>query len=113
MASWTDIESGIAYLQARTEEMRESGMKAARADAEYRAAKAAAILEEKAKGTPATLCRDVIYARKEVQDALMQRNCTQAVYEADRESINTMKLRLRILDAQIARDWQASGERGY
>lgn len=113
MATWSDIESGVSYLLMRTEEMRKSGMAAAQADAEYRAIKAKAILEEKAKGTPATLCRDVIYARPDVQSALMNRNCTQAVYEADRESINSMKLKLRITDAQLARDWQASGERGY
>ena len=113
MAYWSDIEAGIEYLSQRTEEMRDHGKEAAISDAKYRAVKATAILEEKAKGTPATLCRDVIYARKDVQDALMERNCTQAVYEADKESINTMKLKLRITDAQIARDWQASGERGY
>lgn len=113
MANWAEIQSGIAYLQQRTEDMRKSGHEAATADASYRATKAKAILEEKAKGTPATLCRDVIYARKDVQDALMSRNCTQAVYEADRESIQTMKLKLRIIDAQIAREWASSGERGY
>ena len=113
MATWNDIEAGIAYLKERTEEMREHGKDAAMADAAYRAIKAKAILEEKAKGTPATLCRDVIYARQDVQEALLNRNCTQAVYEADKESINTMKLKLRITDAQLARDWQAGGERGY
>lgn len=113
MSNWNDIETGIVYLQERTEEMRTSGRNAAVADAQYRALKATAILDEKAKGTPATLCRDVIYARKDVSDALMKRNCTQAVYEADKEAINTMKLKLRITDAQLARDWQASGERGY
>ena len=113
MNEWQQIEAGIDYLQRRTEEMREHGQDAATADAEYRKEKALAILEEHQKGTPATLCKDVIYARRNVQEALMARNCTQAVYEADRESINTEKLHLRILDAQIARDWQASGERGF
>ena len=113
MANWTDIEAGIAYLQQRTEDLRTSGTNAAVADATYRAVKAKAILEEKAKGTPATLCRDVIYDRKEVQEALMDRNCTQAVYEADREAINATKLKLRITDAQLARDWQAAGQKGY
>lgn len=113
MASWNELDAGISYLLERTEDMRKSGQAAAKADADYRAIKATAILEEKAKGTPATLCRDVIFARKDVQDALMERNCTRAVYEADRESINTMKIKLKITDAQLARDWQASGERGF
>lgn len=111
--SWDDVNSGVAYLQQRTEEMRASGLRAATADVEYRKAKALAILDERQKGTPATVCRDVIYARPEVAAALTERNCSQAVYEADRESINTMKMKLRILDAQLARDWQAAGQRGY
>ena len=113
MANWSDIESGVSYLLMRTEEMREHGLEAANAEAEYRKAKAIAILEEKSKGTPATLCRDVIFARQDMQEALTARNCSQAIYEADRESINAMKLKLRFLDAQLARDWQAAGQRGY
>ena len=111
--SWHELADGVAVLQRRTEEMRAHGSEAAQADADYRRLKALAILDERAKGTPATLCRDVIYARRDVADALMRRNCAQAVYEADREAINTEKLRLRIIDAQDARDWQASGQKGY
>ena len=88
MATWNDIEAGVEYLRQRTEEMRDHGMENALADAEYRKRKAIAILDER-------------------------QNCAQAVYEADKESINTMKLKLRVLDAQIARDWQAAGQRGY
>lgn len=113
MSSWREIEDGIAVLEQRTEEMRASGARHAEADAAYRAAKARAILEERQKGTPATICKEVIYARPDIAAALTERNCARAVYEADRESINTTKLRLRVLDAQLARDWQASGERGF
>ncbi|MBQ9021105.1 MAG: hypothetical protein IJ113_03695 [Eggerthellaceae bacterium] len=113
MATWSDIESGIAYLQERTEEMRTSGMRYAEAEAEYRKRKAIAILDERQKGTPATLCKEIIFARPDMIEALTERNCAEAVYNADKESINSMKLKLRVLDAQLARDWQASGERGY
>lgn len=111
--SWREIEDGIAYLQRRTEDMRASGQRYAEAEAEYRKRKAIAILDERQAGTPATLCKDIIFARPEMIEALTERNCAQALYDADREAINTEKLRLRVLDAQLARDWQASGERGY
>ena len=113
MANWTDIEAGVEYLRQRTEEMRDHGMENALADAEHRKRKAIAIMDDRQKGTPATLCKDIIFARPDVQEALTARNCAQAVYEADKESINTMKLKLRVLDAQIARDWQAAGQRGF
>jgi len=113
MSSWRDIEDGIVYLQRRTEDMRASGQRFAIAEAEYRKLKALAILAERQKGTPATLCKEIIYAREDMQNALTERNCAQAIYEADKEAINTEKLRLRVLDAQLARDWQASEERGF
>ena len=113
MTNWQDIENGIAVLEQRTEEMREHGEEYALADADYRKKKALAILDERQKGTPATICKDVIFARPDVQDALTRRNCSRAVYEADREAINTTKLRLKVLDAQEARDFQAAGQRGF
>lgn len=111
--SYQELTAGISVLRNYTNKMRDHGREAAMADAHYRKVKALAILEERQKGTPATLCKDVIYSRPDVQEALTARNCTQAVYESDREAINTEKLHLRIIDAQDARDWQASGQKGY
>lgn len=113
MSTWRDIEDGIISLQTHTEDMRASGQRFAIAEAEYRKLKALAILDEREKGTPATLCKEIIFARPDMQEALTERNCAEAIYNADRERINTEKIRLRVLDAQLARDWQAAGERGY
>lgn len=113
MANWTDIEAGIAYLNERTKEFEQDVINAAEAEAEYRKQKAFAMADERAKGTPATVLRDIIFMRPEVQRVFLERARTAAIADADKEAINSMKLQLKLIDAQIARDWQASGERGY
>lgn len=113
MASWVDIEAGIAYLNERTKEFEGNVISAAEAEAEYRKQKAIAMADERAKGTPATILRDIIFARPEMQKVFLDRARASAIADADKEAINSMKLQLKLIDAQIARDWQASGERGY
>ena len=105
MELWNEIQTDLALLMRSVEELRKRGEERAKADADYRALKAAAILEEKAKGTSATLCRDVIYKREDVQIALMRRDCAEALYESCQEGINALKLKIRVYESQHEREW--------
>ena len=105
MDLWTAIQQALAELDEAVEEMRKLGEDRAEADAGYRSTKAVAILREKARGTPASICRDVIYRREDVKAALMKRDCADAVYEASKERINSLKLSIRVLEAQHEREW--------
>ena len=113
MSNWPAIEAGIAYLEERTKEYEHDIKAAAEAEGRYREAKAKAMAEERAKGTPATIMRDLIFNRPEVQKAFMERAMASAIADADQEAINTMKKKLQLLDAQEGRDWQAAGSRGF
>ena len=113
MSYWSEIEAGVAYLEQRTADFEDDIKAAALAEYEYRKAKAHALKEERAKGTPATIMRDLIFDRPDVQKAFLERAMTSAVADADKEAINTIKKKLQLLDAQEARDWQAAGSRGY
>lgn len=100
------IQEDLATLRKATAEMRERGIAYAQADAAYRAAKAKAILEEKAAGTPATIARDVIYAREDVINALLERDCAEALLDSVREGIQATKLQIRIQESQLEREWE-------
>ena len=113
MSYWADIEAGIAYLDERTKEYERDILAAAQAEAEYRKTKALALKDERVKGTPATIMRDLIFARPDVQKAFLERATTSAIADADKEAINTIKKKLQLLDAQEGRDWQAAGVRGF
>ena len=46
-----------------------------------------------------------VYGVPEVAELRFQRDVAEAVYKANLEAINSIKLQLRLLDAQISREW--------
>lgn len=102
---WSDIQADLTLLSRSVSELKARGEARARADASYRCLKAKAILEARAEGIPATLAKDVIYAREDVQKALLERDCTEALYDSCIEGINATKLQVRVNEAQLEREW--------
>lgn len=86
-----------------------SGCQYAENEAEYRKALRLAILDERERGTPATLTSDLCRGRDDIAEAKRRRDCSEAIYKASQEAINVYKLRIRMLDAQIARIWSSGG----
>lgn len=103
---WHEVQADIRALDALTEEFRADGARLADAEARYRKEVAVAMLEERSEGTPVTIIRDVLYIRKAVYAALVERNNAQAVYDADKEAINALKLKIKVTNSQIEREWE-------
>ena len=45
------------------------------------------------------------YGIPKVAEARFQRDIAEAIYKANQEAINSLKLQLRLMDAQISREW--------
>lgn len=84
-----------------------SGCQYAENEAEYRKLLRVAILEERAKGTPVTITGDLCRGRPDIAEAKRLRDCSEAIYKASQEAINVLKLRIRMIDAQITRVWNS------
>lgn len=54
---------------------------------------------------PVTLIDKTVYGIKEVADLRFKRDVAETMYKVSQESINTLKLKIRVLDAQIGREW--------
>ena len=59
---------------------------------------------------PVTLINQIVYGVPEVAEKRFQRDIAETMYNTCQEQINTMKLQLRILDAQIQREWGNTGK---
>ena len=57
------------------------------------------------KEMPVTLIQQVVYGIPEVAEKRFKRDVAETMYETSKESINTLKLKIRVLDAQISREW--------
>lgn len=84
-----------------------SGCQLADNERDYRVALRVAILEERDRGTPVTIIGDVCRGRPDIADKKRLRDCSEAIYKASQEAINVYKLRLRMIDQQMNREWHS------
>lgn len=81
----------------------EYGRDLAKATQEYNVAIAQTIAKLRADGQPATLVEKL--AKGEVASIQFKRDVAEIMYNTSREEIMATKLKIRVLDAQIAREW--------
>lgn len=105
MELYQELDNKTRLLDAAVRELRSRGTALAEAEREYRIAKAKAILEEREKGTPATVTLDIVKGRKDIANLCFKRDCAEVVYKSALEAINSTKLQLRLLESQVQREW--------
>ena len=85
--------------------LRKNGDAYAKAEREYQVAKTQTVLKMKDAGASVTEIGLSIKGQPEVSEKLFARDVAKVMYETNQEHINTVKLQLRLLDNQIAREW--------
>lgn len=104
---YREREQLFDQLMQELEALRRTGQQYAENEAEYRKALRIAILNERQKGTPVTIIGDVCRGQEQIAEAKRRRDCSEAIYKASQEAINVIKLRIRMVDAQITRIWNS------
>lgn len=101
-----EIGAKSALLDTAIKQLGIRGRAYAQAEHDYRVAMRKKILEERANGTPVTIISDLCRGDPDVAKLRIERDIAQTVYESAKEAIQTYKLQIRILDAQIEREWK-------
>lgn len=92
-------------------QMKKYGIELAEAEKEYKIClRQHALNLRSTQDMPVTLINQVVYGIPEVADKRFKRDVAEAMYKTSMESINTLKLKIRILDAQISREWSSFGK---
>lgn len=98
-------------LDILVEQLRKNGFNRAEAEREYKTVLRQEALKLRAeKNMPVTLINQIIYGVKEVSNLRFDRDVKETIYQANLESINITKLKLRILENQLNREWGISGK---
>ena len=105
------IDELTGQLQDELATLKSSGCQLAENEAEYRMRLRIAILEERDKGTPVTVISDVCRGREDIAELKRLRDCSEAIYKASQEAVNVLKLRIRVLNDEIDREWNSGGNR--
>lgn len=100
-----DMQALIKKLDVSIRMLRKTGTEYAEAERDYKIILAQEALKLKDSGMAVTLIDKVVYGVKKVADARFKRDVAEATYNANQESINALKLQIRVLDSQISREW--------
>ena len=90
--------------------LRQNGETLATKEHDYQLIKAQTWRRLKAEGWTSTDLNATIKGQPEVAEAMFDRDTARAMYEANQEHINVVKLELRVLENQIAREWSNNGD---
>ena len=104
-----DLTAKMVMLDKAVAQLKPRGMTNVEADTKYRIALAQKMLEEREAGTPVTILSDICRGDKEIAKLRFDKEVADVVYTAAIEGINALKLQIKILNAQIEREWGKGG----
>lgn len=110
MDLYEEIQKLMQELTASISKLRKNGAKLAEAERDYKLTLRQEALRLRAGDMPVTLINNIIYGVPEVAAKRFKRDVEQANYDANKEHINITKLKLKILEAQLAREWGQAGK---
>lgn len=106
MDLYEEITRLIKELDISVKELRNSGTNYAKAEQDYKITLRKEALKLRSDDNmPVTLINQIIYGVPEVAKLRFERDIKEAVYEANKEAINAIKLKLRILEGQLNREY--------
>jgi hypothetical protein len=100
-----DLERKSKILDASIKELAKTGREYAKAYTEYRMALAKELLKLKDEGYAITLAGDIARGKPEIAHLKFEEIAKEAVYKANLEAINSLKLQMRIMENQIQREY--------
>lgn len=103
-----ELQSKTKQLETSIRQLRKSGTDYAEAERSYKILLRQECLKLRDAGMPIGLIDKTCYGIPEVAEARFHRDVCEAVYKANLEAINSIKLQLRLIDAQLQREWGAA-----
>lgn len=111
MDLYEEITRLVNELDISVKHLRKSGTELAEAEQKYKIClRKEALKLRSEKNMPVTLINQIIYGVPEVARLRFDRDVKEAVYQANLESINSTKLKLRILENQLNREYGLAGK---
>lgn len=106
MDLYNEIQNKINELNISLKKLRETGTAYAEAERDYKITlRQEALKLRSEKNMAITLIQQVVYGVPEVADKRFKRDVAEAIYKANQEAINTIKLQIRVLESQLSREY--------
>lgn len=103
-----ELQAKIKQLELSVKELRTSGTNYAKAERDYKILLRTECLKLRDEGMAIGMIDKTCYGLPSVAEARFQRDVNKTIYEANIEAINSLKLQMRLLEAQINREWHTN-----
>lgn len=100
-----DLQQKLDELNVSVRHLRKTGTAYAEAERDYKIALRQQALKLRNDGEAIGMISLTIYGVPEIANLRMKRDIAEAVYKANQEAINSIKLQIRIYESQIQREW--------
>lgn len=101
----TERELKQKQLDQAIKDLRGNGTAYAEAEKNYKILLRQEVLKLRDEGVAIGVIDKICYGIPSVAEARYKRDVAETVYKANQEAINSIKLQLRIIDNQVAREW--------
>ena len=110
MDLYNELMQKTKQLEISIKELRNSGTKYAEAERDYKVLLRQECLKLRDEGMAIGMIDKTCYGIQSVADARFKRDVAEAVYRANLESINSLKLQMRLIENQISREYDNTGK---
>lgn len=105
---YSELRQKTAQLDVSIKKLRQTGTAYAEAERDYKILLRQECLRLRDSGMAIGLIDKTCYGIPSVAEARFRRDVAESVMLANREAINSIKLQMRLLEAQIEREWGRS-----
>lgn len=104
---YSELQEKTKQLEVSIKQLRKSGTAYAEAERDYKILLRAECLRLRDEGMAVGMIDKTCYGIPSVAEARFKRDTAEVVYKANLEAINSFKLQMRLIEAQISREWSA------
>jgi len=108
MELYQELQQKTNQLDYSVKQLRENGTNYAQAEKDYKILLRQECLKLRDEGMAVGMIDKTCYGIPSVAEARFRRDVAEAVYKANQEAINTLKLQMRLIESQISREWGRS-----
>ena len=105
MELYNDLQIKTKHLETSIKQLRTSGTEYAEAEKNYKILLRQECLKLRDEGMAIGMIDKTCYGIPSVAEARFKRDVAEAVYKANIEAINSIKLQMRLIESQLQREW--------
>lgn len=110
MDLYSELQIKTAQLDMSVKDLRKNGTAYAQAEKDYKILLRKECLKLRDDGMAIGMIDKTCYGIPSVAEARFKRDVAEAVYRANQEAINSIKLQMRLMEGQLQREWSVSNE---